>query len=49
MSGVGVLFRCITVAMCGANLGVMDTGFSLFLEEKFNLDEFQIGLCFVPS
>ena len=36
-------------AFCGANIGVVDTGFALFLQEKFQLNEFQIGLCFVPS
>ena len=35
--------------MCGASIGLMDTGFSLFLAKEFNLDEFQIGLLFVPS
>ena len=39
----------IHTAMCGASIGLMDTGFSLFLAEKFKLDEFQIGLLFVPS
>jgi len=39
----------LIIIASAANLGVLDTGFSLYLTEKFDLPEKEIGLYFSTS